>query len=1119
MIRRPGAARINRVGGVGQDDLVTRIFDNIKLPLGRHLQTTLTQHQAMDVATGYFNLRGWRLFDELVAAMDSPSVDVGQGQRPRARILIGMLAPSPQAEALDLLQSDLTGNSDEELGVKVYRERAMALVTDLRQQLQRGRATAADRATLQSLRELLEDGKVEIRAYTRRPLHGKGYIFHRADANAPITGFVGSSNLTGPGLESNYELNVDVLDFNAARDLADWFTDRWDEPFTVPITAEILDLIEQSWVYPKHPYEVFLKVCYDLSRDVRESVSEYDVPLAVAGQLLTFQGIAVRTLARRLMSGYKGAMLGDVVGLGKTIVAISVALVLREQASMLPLVVCPLNLVEMWEKHLQRYGLPGRVVPYSMANQVLPTLPRYDLVIVDESHTLRNDKRRDYVAVEEYISRNAARTLLLTATPYNLRFRDVGNQLGLYMEDGTDVGLTPAAALALDPNLRDKVDGKVTTLGAFKLSEEPEDWRRLMGEHLVRRTRSFIQRNFAQKNEAGRDYLEFPNGTQWVFPIRDPRPIDHPFAPDDPAARMVDEQTLDVIDHLLLPRYSPLKYIDPAAALDETETKYVKNLTTAGGNVSGFVRTMFYKRLSSCGYSFITSLRRHVARNELWLYALDTGRLIPTGSISETSLGDDEADVEAGAEVIAGDISRRYASLEEVNPKELTWVRPSIFTGKLRDELEADTDALRGLLDWYGPWDQSTDSKLTELINLLTNVHPEEKVLIFSEYKDTARYIYESLVLAGIEDVGIATGESNSDPVDVARRFSPQANLLLGTESELKEGEQELRVLISTDVLSEGANLQSSHIVVNFDIPWAIIRLIQRAGRIDRVGQMSDKVVIYSMFHGSLDGVLDLRVRIAGRLAANAAAFGSDEKFFGTDEEIGIGSGTDAATIQGLYAGTLEDTETDEQVDAASLAYQYWLNATKDDESLAKRIAAMPDLVESSRAKRASDTAGGVAAFVRTQSGLDALGFASDDGELVLLTGQEGLRVFEASPSEPLMSLRADHEEFVTDLVRGPLAAPEAVAGHLRLTRKTIWNRLGGQLDLFDPDAAEAISAVYNFRLTDEAERRLRAAIRSGVDDMDLAVRIGALHREGQLVVESRSGADPIRIVSSMGVI
>ena len=186
-------------------------------------------------------------------------------------------------------------------------------------------------------------------------------------------------------------------------------------------------------------------------------------------------------------------MLGDVVGLGKTLTAVATALMLQAAEDYTTLVLCPKNLEKMWNEHLEKYDITGRVVPYSMVEKVLPELKRFNLVICDESHNLRNNSTVAYEAIHDYIRANGSKALLLTATPYNLAFTDVANQLALYIDDDEDLGFTPSAALAKDPNLRTKVDGKIDTLAAFSLSEEPEDWRRLMSDHLIRRTRSFIK--------------------------------------------------------------------------------------------------------------------------------------------------------------------------------------------------------------------------------------------------------------------------------------------------------------------------------------------------------------------------------------------------------------------------------------------------------------------------------------------------------------------------------------------------------------------------------------------------------------------------------------------------
>ncbi|KXP08827.1 helicase-related protein [Tsukamurella pseudospumae] len=1086
---------------------MTRIFDNIKQDLGSHLLKTVEVSDRMDVAVGYFNLRGWGVFDQLVGAK---AADWNEGDPPIVRILIGMVTAGVQQETLDALQAGLEGTSEPDADGNAQRERKAVLIEQLRVQLMRGLPTAADRATLQSLRDLLSSGAIEIKVFTRRPLHGKAYVCHREDLNNPITGFVGSSNLTRPGLTVNYELNVDVVDLAAAEDLAQWFEDRWSDKFSRPITAEILDLLDESWARrePRRPYDVFLKVCYDLSRDVREGLAEYAVPSAIREQLLDYQATAVQTLARRIMTR-RGTMLGDVVGLGKTLTAIAVALMLRDEHGYTPLVVCPKNLVSMWEEHFEAYELHGRVVPYSMAHAILPALRRYQLVIVDESHTLRNDSRRDYKAIQDYIHANDSKALLLTATPYNIRFVDVANQLGLYIDDDDDLGISPVNAINADPRLIDKVDGKTTTMAAFRRSEDADDWKRLMSEHLVRRTRTFIKNNFAQTDEAGQQYLEFSDGTRFSFPQRIPKPVDHSFGPNDPAAVMAGNTTLDTITALRLPRYELGNYLSPTAAPTESEREFIDNLARGRGNVAGFVRTTFYKRLSSCGHSFTLSLKRHVARNELFLYAIDNDLPIPAGTITENQFGEDDDDPNGeGDGDYSTSVANRYAALSEAGPAGLTWISPGLFTPVLREMLQADTAALRALLNSYGDWRPETDSKLQALIHLLQSDHPAEKVLVFTEYKDTAEYIGAALRANGIQAVGVATGDSE-DPTRLAHRFSPKSNALPGHDSDVTP-ENELRVLIATDVLSEGQNLQDAHIVVNYDLPWAIIRLIQRAGRVDRVGQKADTVLLYSFFHESVDNVIDLRRRISDRLHANAEAFGSDELFFGSDGET--------KAIADLYNGSLDDQDSADDVDASSLAYQHWTNATKDDADLAAKIAGLPDMISATRRERITDSDTGVVCYVRTDSGIDGFGRADSAGTTSLLTGHEVLKTFEAVPEEPGLEPTEQHDALIEALVRGPLATPTLAAGRLRGVRRTLWRRLGETLHNHNADTAAALDDLYQHPLTKDSENRLRRAVRNGATDDELATLITALHRDGDLTVTARTGKDPIRIVSTMGI-
>lgn len=1087
---------------------MTRIFDNIDADLGPHLIETFGSSARMDAAVGYFNLRGWATFAN---AVDAQPV----GDEPVMRVLVGMTLADPDNQVLHALQNELEGADDDEgIDGEVARARRQAALVKFRTQLMRGIPNARDQKNLQRLRKHLIDGRVRIKLFTRRPLHGKAYLCHRQDPNTPIVGFVGSSNLTMSGLQHNYELNVDVLDFDAARKLNFWFIARWEDKFSIDITDDLIKLIEDSWAgeEPPSPHEVFLKVCWHLSQDVREGLIEYSLPPSMREKLLEYQVNAVQTLARRIYHR-GGTMLGDVVGLGKTLTAVATALVLREEYGFSTLVLCPKNLVKMWQEHLDAYDVPGRVVSYTQAQRDLPEMRAYQFVILDESHTMRSDKRRDYIQIKGYIENAGSRVLLLTATPYNVRFTDVANQLALYINDDDDLGLQPLSAMQQNPRLAEQVDFKTNTLLAFRKSEEAEDWKRLMSEHLVRRTRSFVRNNYGKTDaDTGRDYLLYPDGSRFYFPRRTPRPIDHSFGGDDPAALMSSDHTLNTIDGLLLPRYNLAAYLNPKVKKTAEEVALVERLQRASGHLIGFIRTGLYKRLSSCGHSYVLSLRRHLARNDIWLYAIQNDLPLPVGTVLDAMFNSSQEDRDETEEqgIDFGNGKADYQALRMRNPTHVTWVRPGLFKKGLAADIQHDSAQIHALLGSYGIWSPAVDSKIGALLRLIREIHPEEKILVFTEYKDTAEYVAQALRASGVDKVALVTGDTE-DPTEIVRTFAPVSNRKPNGPDELPlAGTAQHRILIATDVLSEGQNLQDAHIVVNYDLPWAIIRLIQRAGRVDRVGQKAEEILIYSFFHDSVENVISLRQRIKDRLAANAEAFGSDEVFFGTDDEV--------MAIENLYEGHLDDTEADIEVDASSLAYEVWSRAEEETPNLARRVTEMPDMVHTTRASTVADDVFGVACYVRTENENDAFGFASPDGDLRLLTGHEALRMFRADKDTPSLPMRSDHFDLTANLARGPLAKPTSIEGRLRGVRKRVWQRLNGNFASLNADAGEALDALFRRPLSRDAERRLKSALATRANDADLADLVALLYRDNRLIIPDTAGSDPIRIVCTMGV-
>ena len=1068
---------------------------------------------------GYFNLRGWGQLGGAVDAMDRA------GDDPKARVLIGMVN-RPDWQVRQMLR---VGGQDRPIDNQRAAELEKKAIQDLREQLTVGIPTNADEATLRQLKRQLTEGDVQAKLFLRHRLHAKLYICHRADHDNPMTAYIGSSNLTFAGLANQGELNIDVLDHDATAKVNRWFADRWDDPFSIDISEDLIEVLEESWAGERllDPYHVYLKMAYHLSREAREGLLEYGLPESMANELLDYQAAAVRVAARTL-NRRGGVMIGDVVGLGKTIVATAMARLLQEETGTETLIVCPKNLVPMWEGYVHRYRLHANVLSLSMVTRQLPDMRRHRVVIIDESHNLRSHTRMDYAELKDYILRNDSKVILLTATPYNKRFLDVANQLALFVDPDASLGIQPEKAIqkAGEIEFLRACNDKPQTLGAFRKSEEPDDWRRLMSLFLVRRTRRFIKENYGTE-EDGRLFLTFSDGSRFYFPDRIAATVSHKLADDDPAALMVSDETLDAINSLTLPRYTLGGYLEERARPTSGESEILEDLERGSGNLIGVTRTMLYKRLSSSGAAFVISLERHLLRNWVFLNAVREGDELPIGHVDDTLWDNDEGEVERlwgdedtarhpTSEQWSGTARAAYDVLRGTSSSSIRWIRSELFTEDLARALKHDIDLLQKLLAQFGVWRPEEDSKLDALEMLLREKHSNEKVLIFTEYKDTAEYVANSLIDRGIDSVAAVSGSSD-DPTRLARRFSPGSNAEIGG---LPDGHGELRVLVATDVLSEGQNLQDSHIVINYDLPWAIVKIIQRAGRVDRVGQRAPEVLVYSFLSADdVEAVINLRSRIARRLKENAVVFGSDEAFFGDD--------TERRFIHGLYdehSPIEELDETDEEVDWGSMAYEIWRRATEADPELQAAIERLPNVVYATRS--VGDTQpSGVVVYVQTELGYDALAFTDLEGSSQLLSPYEALQLAACEPGSPAMPRMDEHHKLVAQAVTGPLQSPAThLEGALTGVRKRCWDRLANYKDryassLFDNDSLDrALDELYRRPLRDGATQTLANALRDRTPD-DLGNLIIMLHEEGRLCVEdSEIDDDDLRIVCSMGL-
>ena len=1028
------------------------------------------------------------------------------------------------------------------------------LAEQLRQQLTMGVPTNADERSLRQLANQLRSKKVVVKLFLRHPLHAKLYLLFRDDPINPIVGYLGSSNLTFAGLSGQGELNLDVLDHDAALKLKQWFEDRWTDNLCADITDELLQIIEESWAREAliPPYHVYLKMAYHLSHEARAGLAEFRIPKVFGDRLFDFQAAAVKIAAHHL-NKRNGVLIGDVVGLGKTLMATAVARIFEDDYGLETLIICPKNLVPMWEDYVYQYQLRARVLSLSRVIGELPHLRRYRLVVIDESHNLRNREGRRYRAIQEYVRANESKCILLSATPYNKTYLDLSSQLRIFVEDDQDIGVRPERLLRElgEVEFSRRHQASPRTLAAFDFSEHADDWRDLMRLYLVRRTRGFIQDNYAEtEQETGRKFLTYEDGTRSFFPTRIPKTVKFAIDesnPNDQYAKLYSQHVVDTVNELHLPRYGLGNYLadNPGTPPTTGEKRQIDDLSRAGKRLMGFCRTNLFKRLESSGAAFLQSVERHVLRNYVFLHALRNDLPVPLGTQDAEMLdsrftdedadqakgllfdpGDDEQDEEVQetggvwtADGFEARAAKVYAEYQGRYKRRFKWLRSDLFRHSLESELRADSNALLGLLQTYGAWDPHNDAKLDALHALLTETFPDQKVLVFSQFADTVYYLEDQLKSRGVQALAGVTGNSD-DPTQLAWQFSPHSNQRPGQG----QPEHEFRVLVATDVLSEGQNLQDCHVVVNYDLPWAIIRIIQRAGRVDRIGQKAEEILCHSFLPADgVERIIKLRNRVRTRLRQNAEVVGADEAFF-EDE-------SDSQTIVNLYherSGIL-DGDPDSEVDLASHAYQIWKNAIGADPRLEKAVANLSDVVFSSRQHSPiAQRPEGVLVFMRTADGNDALAYVDREGRSITESQLEILSAAECRADTPAQPHHESHHQLVVEGVKhivreekrigGQLGRPSGARFRTYTRLKQYTEAIKGQLFDVDP-LHKAIDDIYHYPLRQSAVDTLNRQLRSGVDDTQLADIVIALREEDRLCQggDDAEAQEP-QIICSLGL-
>ncbi|MGH8068053.1 MAG: helicase-related protein [Candidatus Entotheonellia bacterium] len=623
----------------------------------------------------------------------------------------------------------------------------------------------------------------------------------------------------------------------AIMDLSRWYEEQWQR--AIDCKEELIELLESSKFGGREytPYEIYMKALYEYFKDDLDS--DFAQPSTRSAiDLAEFQEDAVRK-ARRILAQYDGVIVADSVGLGKTWIGKKLledyAYHLRQKA----LVICPASLRPMWENELRSAAISAYVITQERlagddfdAREVADV----DVILVDEAHNFRNKRAKRYLQLENILAANGRRgrdggrkkLILLTATPINNNIFDLYNQINLFT--GNDRTYFASAGIG---------DLYTYFLAARRESIEEGSIRifNLLEEVVIRRTRQFIRRAYPEATIRGKKI---------TWPSRQLHTIEY-----DLEATYEGFYTHIVrqIEALNLPHYSLESYKRSRQEQDDFELGRQVALV-------GIFKSRFLKRLESSIDAFRISIRRALEFVKTFAEYVQDGIILDAASfrMAMRLLEDDDEDTEDAA---PSSLATEMDENEEA--RQIIEALPRLDAGKydrrrLHRALQEDIDALTEI--WYDIKDISIthDAKLQQLKSLLETGLHGQKVIIFTYYKDTARYLYQVLMSEDNTTWRESMGNPHMRRIDSTVRttdrsraienFAPIAN----GYSEIAGTEQEIDLLISTDVLSEGQNLQDCGYLINYDLHWNPTRMVQRAGRIDRLGSSFDVLHIYNMF-------------------------------------------------------------------------------------------------------------------------------------------------------------------------------------------------------------------------------------------------------------------------------
>lgn len=842
-------------------------------------KTTLSDTRLFDVLVGYFRSSGFYQLYPSIEPIAKTRILVGLGidensyqaiNSYHAQTVIDFDSHSDakknyQDSLIDEIENSKESDQHLEVGVKKFIE---FLQTDCIDELQDKNKSGNGK-------------KLEIRAYPSRNIHAKVYIgrFHPEDRDF---GFVitGSSNFSYSGLVANREFNVELRQKRDVEFALAQFEDLWKD--SVDISKEFVDTIQnKTWLNDSiTPYELYLKLIYEYLQEDINLQARIETFLPEGFMRLQYQEQAVIQALKKL-DEYNGVFLADVVGLGKTFITAQLLQQIRARI----LVICPPVLKDYWEESLQDFRVSAKVESLGKLDHIIRGgLDRFEYIVVDEAHRFRNENTQAYADLLDIC--RGKKVILVTATPLNNTIDDIFAQLKLFQmpKNSTIPGIPNLekffSRLKKRFNQLDKNDPEYRQTIKDVSGEIRE---KILKHVMVRRTRTDVTTYF--KNDTESQGMVFPE-------MQDPQKIIYQF---EGRIEDVFMQTIHLFQEFRYARYIPLLYYVGSKGLSEFEKQQQRN-------VGGFMKGILIKRLESSFYAFKKSVSRFVTSYEKFIGMFEGGTVYISKKVNVYDLLDND-DLEKLEQYVEEEKAQKYDARD--------------FKEGFFDDLKHDLQILKAIEALWR--DIQEDPKLEQLVKDLKSntLLKNRKLIIFTESRETGDYLYGKLQSEFTEQIIFFSSQGgryqnqgkNISCAPAAARDMIKANF----DPNNKNPQNYIRILITTDILAEGINLHRSNILINYDLPWNPTRVLQRAGRVNRLGTAYPSIFIFNFFpttHADLH--LGLEINITNKIQMFHDILGEDAKYLSDGEVIGSQELFDTLNNKKAYTG--EDQEGDSEL-------------------------------------------------------------------------------------------------------------------------------------------------------------------------------------------------------------